>query len=391
MTIDLLAPAFRADPYPHYAAWRDAAALLPTHGGWVVTRYDDVRAVLTDPGVSHWADAAAGGSSPFQRLLARWVRLMDPRAGSYLRAEAERLVGGPAAAARRPAIERAVDELLDRLPAGRADLVADVAEPLSLGVTADLIGVPPDERPAFFHWARGLSGRLVGLIGGAPADAGFADWLLRLVERKRREPGDDLLTALTEAARRGDDVGPEDYLAFVTIFLFAGSENSTNAIGTALLALVRRPGCWDGVGDLGPAVEELLRFDSAVQFVNLVARSPLTVGGTAVAPGETLLAAVGSANRDPRRFADPDRLDLSRSPNPHLTFGAGSFYCVGAALARVELAAVVSRLVGRFEPPRLTGAELRWRTAPAVLRGPGALPVELRPRSGGAAAWNAST
>jgi pimeloyl-[acyl-carrier protein] synthase len=390
MQVDPFSAEFRRDPYPVYRLLREAD---PVHrganGAWIITRYADARAALNDSRLVHWTGGDAGATQ-FHRIVSRWVRLMDPRNTTHLRALVVKTMSPAVLEKLRPDVERTLDECLEGLKqVGKMDVVADLAEPLALSINSRMLGVPQDERSYFRQLARKLMSSIFevvdGRTGNGPDDPlqSFCAYVLQLVERKRSELGNDLISALLVAQSKGDDITADDYLAFFTIFLFAGHENMMNSISSGILALIRHPEQWRLLRDrpelLRNAVEELLRYDSPVQFVALVAREQLELGEQTINPGESLLVSIGSANRDPAQFHEPEELDISRDPNPHLTFGAGALYCIGAALARLEGGMAIDAMVRRFEPLQVLGDSLQWRSSPPILRGLASLSVALTP------------
>ena len=351
----------------------------------MITRYADVRAALTDSRLVHWT-VGENAPSQFQRILSRWVRLMDPRNTTHLRPLVARAMSPGVLETLRPEVEQVLAECLAGMERnGTMDVVKDLAEPLALSINSQILGVPRDERVSFQQLARsqmdGIFKVVDGRTGNGPGDPlqGFCAYVLQLVQRKRHHLGNDLISALLTAEAKGDDITAEDYLAFFTIFLFAGHENMMNSIGNGILALIRHPEQWRLLRDRPElqrnAIEELLRYDSPVQFVALVAREGLELAGQTINPGDSLLVSIGSANRDPAQFHEPEQLDITRDPNPHLTFGAGALYCIGAALARLEGGMAIEAMVRKFEPLQIVGDSLQWRSSPPILRGLSALPV----------------
>ncbi|MEO3924825.1 cytochrome P450 [Micromonosporaceae bacterium B7E4] len=412
---------FIADPYPGFAALRTAAPVhrltLPDGANvWLVTRYADVRAGLADSRLSLDKANSTDGWKGFSLPPALDANLlnMDPPDHTRIRRLVRHAFGPQRIARLRPKIEAAAERLLDRIaPAGRADLVAEYAGPLPVTVISDLLGVPEADRAAL----RGWTDVLLAPPTDDPRSAGRAvlaiqDFLVRLIADKRRNPGDDLLTAMIAArdtgaddAARGvdgaasgapDGPGPtagggrhsgadrlsEDELTSLAfLVLFAGYENSVHVIGTGLLALLRNPEQLALVragAELSPAaVEELLRYEPpGTVALRRFAVTDLTIGGVTIPAGATVLLCVAAANRDPERFADPDALDLERPDNAHLTLGHGIHYCVGAPLARLEAQIAIGAVLHRFPKLALAvdPAELAWRPSFRT-RGLSSLPV----------------
>jgi cytochrome P450 len=286
-----------------------------------------------------------------------------------------------------PRIQEIVDGLLDTAAAaGEVDAIADFAYPLPITVIAELLGVEP-ERREFFRQASVKIAVALGPIRGMDlaikafeGRSELMQYFDELIQRRRADPQPGLVTALVQAEDRGDLLDHGELLAMMLLLLVGGHETTVNLIGNGLLALLRHPEQLESLrttqGIEAQAVEELLRYDSSVQYSGRVAREDVTLGETSIRAGDRVRAMIAAANRDPDIFADADALDLTRNPNPHLAFGAGVHFCLGANLARLEAQFALPTLVRRFPRLRLAGQELRWRPAP-VLRGLEALPVAL--------------
>jgi len=312
---------------------------------------------------------------------------MDPRNGARLAALVRDLMAPPACEHMRASMTREVERFLDAAEArGFIDAVEDLAEPLALSSIGKLLGVPEDDRTRFERIARALLGRFFAVFDPrarmTPEVSAFASYVGELFAWKQAEPGEDIISAILEAARSGDAIVEADYLPFTAIFLYAGHENMANFLALSILSLMRFPREWERLRDepflIRNAVEELLRFESPVQIVSLAATKDFSAAGGRIAAGETVLAAIGAANRDPERFANPSCLDVRRSPIPHLSFGAGALHCVGAWLARLEAQITLKALTGRFECPPLEQSEWQWRSSPAYVRGLARLQIAAR-------------
>ncbi len=387
---ELTTPAGRADPYPRYARLREAAPLVRAEdGALVATRYAECSAVTRDPRFIHMpADALAflgypdWAERPALRLLFTSLLTLNPPDHTRLR----RLVSGAFTARRvqalRPAIERIVDDLLDQV-AGEVDFVAAFALPLPVNVIGELLGVPAPDRAQFQHlvqdWTPILDLLTPKVLAVAdPAAAAMRDYLAGLVEERRREPGDDLLSALIAAEESGDQLSGDELLTMAALLFGAGFETTTNLLGNGLATLLAHPAALAMLREnpaLAPAaVEELLRFDSPVQLVARIAGDPIDLGEVSVAEGERVVAYLGAGNRDPRRFADPDELRLDRADNAPLSFGGGIHYCLGAPLARLEAQVALPALLRRF--PRLALAGTPERRDSLTIKGFTRLPVD---------------
>jgi cytochrome P450 len=285
----------------------------------------------------------------------------------------------------RPRIIAIVRELLDRIQqrGGEFDLIEDVAYPLPVVVIAELLGVPPEERRTFHAWSAALAASLDPLVSNEMMDRasaardGLHDYLRSIIAERRREPRSDLISALVAVEERGDALSEPELVVMCTLLLIAGHETTVNLIGNGMLALLQHPDELQRLREdpqlIGTAVEELLRFDSPVQMTGRLVKEPLTIGGQAIQQGDFVLPLLGAANRDPLQFADPERLDLARNPNPHVGFGRGIHFCLGAPLARLEGAIAIGALVQRF--PKLTLAGAPTRRDQITLRGLSSLRV----------------
>ena len=378
------------EPAPVFARLRPdcpvAKVALPTGDmAWLATRYADNRAVLADPRFSRAAAARPG--APRARAIpleTRSMMTMDPPDHTRLRRLVARAFTSRRVAAMRPAIQSTVDILMDRMVAAGppADLISGLAQPLPLAVICELLGVPEHERDRFGDWSSAYlstTGRPAEQIEAAGAS--LRAYLASLVAGKRRDPGADLLSGLV-SARDSDQLDDAEMITLGVTLLVAGYETVVSHLAGFMVALLRHP---DQLAQLRhrpelitAAVEELLRYTpvAATGGTIRVALSDVELGGQLVRAGEAVLPALTSANRDPAAFDQPDRLDLTRSPNPHLAFGHGIHRCLGAELARVQLRSALAALAARL--PGLCLAvpvdELDW-DAGRMLRCPRTLPV----------------
>jgi cytochrome P450 len=271
---------------------------------------------------------------------------------------------------------------------GAADLVASVAEPLPVEVIAELLGVPDGDRAHLRPWSNAIVKMYeYGLpeprrLEAEAAARAFVEYLRELVAQRRSRPrDDDLVTDLVQAADGADRLGQDEIVGTCVLLLMAGHEATVNVVGNGMLAMLRDPSSWrqvvDEPGLVVPAGEEMIRFDASLQIFERTATRPVEVHGTPVGEGQKIAALLGAANRDPAVFADPDRFDVRRTPNPHLGFGAGIHFCLGAPLARVEVQAVLAALRRRL--PGLVLAAEPERRPEFVIRGLRALDVACEP------------
>jgi cytochrome P450 len=395
-------PENRSDPYPAYARLRASGPLCRGGlGQWAVTRYADVSALLADtrlgnafPPEYHQFSAGAGPAADF---LSRIVLHQDSPRHTWLR---RRLARGftPALVRRLSArITSLVDDLLDG-PArrGQLEVVSELAFPLPIMVVCELTGIPADRReqvrPRAFDLGRAFAAS-VGEDSRAAADQAVTwmrGYLGELLDQRRRQPGDDLLSQLALAVEAGgpdgaDPLTREEIVDNAVFLFFAGFETTTSMIATGCAALLDHPGerarLWARPSLARSAVEEFLRYDAPIQSRLRLVREPLTVCGRTIRPGRALLLLVGSANRDERQFARPGTLDITRDPNPHLAFGGGAHYCLGAYLARIEGEIVFSQLVRRFAEIQPAGPARREPRS--AFRTYASIPVTVTPRPPG--------
>jgi cytochrome P450 len=402
---------FAANPYPAYAWLREHAPVrwttLPSGvDAWLVTRYDDARQALADTRLSknpaqHSLQAHRSGrvGIPGERSADLMTHLLniDPPDHTRLR----RLVSKAFTPRRIAAFEPRVREITDRLidgfaERGEADLIHEFAFPLPIYAICDLLGVPREDQDDFRDWAGMMLRHQKQEQGSSPrggvgrAVRRMRDYLAELIHRKRAALGEDLISGLIRASDHGEHLTENEAAAMAFILLFAGFETTVNLIGNGMFALLTHPEQRASLqasldrGEtalLGSAVEELLRFDGPVEIATWrFATEPLTLGGQDIAPGDPVLVVLAAADRDPSRFPDPDRLDLARRENPHVAFGLGIHYCIGAPLARLEAQYALSALLRRLPDITLAAdpAELRWRGG-LIMRGLRQLPVEFTP------------
>ncbi|SSC25136.1 Cytochrome P450, B-class, partial [Klenkia terrae] len=401
--LDLFSPAAVADPYAVFDHLRDTDPVhwSPRYRSWIVTRHADVSAALRDARfssdrISPFVDAKLSGpdADPALRqtfaVLADWMVFKDPPDHTRLRRLLRTAFTPRSVAALEPRVRALSDELLDAVAgAGRADLVGSYAYPLTAAVIAEMLGVPAADRDLFKGWSDSISALVFAGLGtperyerAADGMLELRDYLGDLAERATRDPGDDLVSALVQARDDDDSLSHDEVISTGVLLLFAGHETTTNLIGNGLLALLQHPDqralLESGEVGIGPAIEEFLRYDGPAKTVVRQMAVDVELGGQVLRAGQRVFLCPPSANRDPAVFARPGELDLTRRENPHVGFGFGLHYCLGAPLARLEagvaIPAVLDRLPGLELDP---AAELSW--APVLLsRGLTGLPVRWR-------------
>jgi cytochrome P450 len=314
----------------------------------------------------------------------------DPPDHTRLRKLVNKAFAVRAVAHLRPRIERIAEELLDGIEAaaahGAVDLIESYALPLPMRVIGELLGVPAEYREQFRVGVE----RILTTVDPAGARATMemlADLLTRLIAGKRAAPGEDLLSALVQVSEDGDRLSEQELLATTYLLILAGYETTVNLIGNSFLALLRNPvqlrALRAAPDQLPEAVEEFLRFDSPLNLATLrFSTTEVRIGDVTVPAGEFVMISLLAANHDSARFDHPDQLDIGRASNPHLAFGHGIHYCVGAPLARLEGEIALGRLLARFGSVRLVDPDaLRYRNS-TLMRGLQALPVRLAPAVG---------
>lgn len=386
---DLASPAFKADSYPFYARLRDEAPVWRTtlrdgRTAWLVTRYEDVVEVLKDGifakdrlnAMDREQQAKTPWMPGFLRPLERNMLDLDEPDHARLRSLVSKGFTPRLIERLRPRVEVLCEEHLDAMGSkrerrGEVELVADYALPLPATVIAELLGVPAEDHHRFHRWSNKLVSVSSGtdMLWAVPAALSFMRYLRKMIEQRRVDPQDDLITALIQVEEAGEKLGEDELLAMAFLLLVAGHETTVNLISSGTLALLEHPEQMERLkGDPSlakPAVEELLRYTSPVEMATeRYAREDVEIAGTTIPRGELVLAVLGSANRDERHFADPDALDLARDPNRHLAFGRGGVHhCLGAPLARMEGQIAIDAFLRRFPKAYLAvrPESLRWR------------------------------
>ncbi|WP_156689178.1 cytochrome P450 [Mycobacterium sp. Marseille-P9652] len=378
MLLRLMDPANRADPYRLGAEFRDHGPVQLSDANLVVfSSYRDCDDVLRHPSSS--SDNMNSTVARRQIEAGVWRRrpfppgflFLDPPDHTRLRRLVSKAFVPRVVNALQPGIESLVAGLLDRIAdRGEFDVVEDFAYPLPVAVICRLLGVPLDDEPQFSRASAVLAQALdpFSTVVGVPQDVVNArieavTWLRNyfhgLIERRRSEPGDDLLSGLIAVEESGDQLTEDEIVSTCNLLLIAGHETTVNLIGNAVLAMLRNPRHWTALGaDPGRApliVEETLRYDPPVQLVSRVALADVTIGGVDVPAGDIMMLLLAVAQRDPAEFDRPDTFDPERNALRHLGFGRGIHYCLGAPLARLEAGVALSAVAGRFPHARLAG------------------------------------
>ena len=376
--LEKLTSEFYANPYPTYRALRENEPVkrLP-NGCYFLTRYDDL--------VTAYKNTKAFSSDKKKEFLPKYgdsllyehhttsLVFNDPPAHTRVRRLIMGALSPRAIAGLEPDLIALVDGLLDRMAAkGRFELIGDFASAIPVEVIGNLLDVPHEEREPLRDWSLAILGALEPVIGaevfarGNEAVKGFLAYLETLVERRRAKPGNperDVLTRLIQGEDNGERLTAKELLHNCIFLLNAGHETTTNLIGNGLVALLDYPTEKQRLiaepALIKTAVEEMLRFESSNQLGNRVTVEGIELGSIAMPPGTPITLCIGAANRDPAQFADPENLDIGRTPNRHLAFGTGAHQCAGMALARLEGAVAISRYLARFPDYTLDGEPVR--------------------------------
>lgn len=391
-----LSSSDQTDPYPHYARMRRDYPVSTLYGLVSAFRYHDVAKVLRHPQMStddrntttHRSLHEQGRLGPayLSQIDDRSFLHRDPPEHTRLRKLAAKGFTPRRVAALRPFIQRQVDDVLDAAaPRRQLELVADLAYPLPIAVICELLGIPEDDRAFVATWPRtqlcctfeGSSAYAALQVEKAGSDTSreveadriqqqLTDYFAYLIERRREDPGNDLISALIAAEEQGQQLTTDEINATLRLLFVAGYENAVNLIGHGMLALLRHP---DQLAALrvnpalaGRAVDEALRYDAPFQFTRRIALTDVDIGGYHVPRGQTVIAWIAAANRDADRFPDPDRFDIHRRDPGHLAFGTGIHACLGGPLARMQAEIAFTTLARRLVEPRLDGDPPRYCT-----------------------------
>ena len=349
----------------------------------MLTQYRDVCSALQDPRFAHWW-IADGTSTGYQRSMDRWFERMEPGKNSAVRANLVQRLSVRGFERYRETVARTIEAALAGVRDGAPfDLVSQYAAPVVAGCVAGVIGVQQQQRPRFDAVIGPMCADLFSSAGSHAAL--LAQWASIIDEIVTQDgDGDHFVGDLVRSQRDGDDFDRSDLAAFTAMFADAAYENITNFIANSIAVLAEHPRVWDTLaGDpaaVTATVEELLRYESPMNYVPLVAREEIASGGCVVPRGGTVLACLPLANRDREQFPDADRLDHERRPNRHLSFGMGPLACVGAAFARIQAAIAIRELALRFEAPAVMRNDVVPKRSP-LFNGSKRLPVSLTRRT----------
>ncbi|HYD62158.1 MAG TPA: cytochrome P450 [Noviherbaspirillum sp.] len=381
----LLTANFFENPYPCYEALRENG---PVHwseefcgGAWLLTDYEDVSYALSSPNFSclragGWANSGDQGTGNqlrrFKKIFCRSLLFLDGRQHARLRKATNAAFKPALVRLLRPMITDAVEALINKMETDeQTDFVESFARQLPTTIITRMLGVPESDRARFYQWSEQLA-RFIGaptpsLEFALEAQDGLlslADYFQELIAEKRERPAEDLVSALIAAEAQGQVLTTKELLAQCCTLLFAGYETTRNLLGVGLYTFLRNPRQWKLLQEVPslmyPAIKELLRYDSPVQYTGRRVRHEVNLHGKTLRRGDLVIPLIGAANRDPKKFRDPERFDIQRNDGCHLSFGHGSHVCIGAALTYLETEIAFSALIRHFPNIRLVEDKPRW-------------------------------
>ena len=381
------------NPYETYTKLRERDPMHRSSltGAWVLSRHEDCDAVLRDH--KRFSNDARNANDPANDVAGNLedthsMLMLDPPDHTRLRSLVSMAFTPKALEAWRPRIEAIVDRLLaEATSEGEVDMLEALAVPLPTMVIAEMLGIPTDDLPQFKLWSDHVSRTLEPTITpdelklAQQSNKELAAYFEGIIEERRTDPRDDLVSQLIAAEEAGDQLAHDELQVTLRLILIAGNETTTNLIGNGLLALLRHPDQLERLRQepelMETAIDELLRYDSPVQTDGRTALEDIEWNGELIKQGQQVFLLLGAANRDPAEFPDPDRLDISRGSKRHMSFGRGIHHCLGAPLARIEAQVALEKLLERYESLELAG-EPRFKDH-IVLRGLRELPVDVTP------------
>ncbi|HCF26122.1 MAG TPA: cytochrome P450 [Cyanobacteria bacterium UBA11049] len=389
-------PEFQKNPYPIYHYLR---SVEPIHQYfprmWVLTRYADAKAVLRDPrfcvekrqnNIQHKSHSLEQRN--FDRLVQaidNWLIFLDPPKHTRLRGLVSKAFSAATVKSLRSQIQHIADELIGNVRyQGFMDVISDYACPLPCNVIAAILGIPVKDWSKLYHWSDKLSRLLDPLRSVEDYEQmntvalEFADYLKILIAQRQRSPQHDLLSTLIAVKDQENKLSEEEIISVCMLLFFAGEETTVNLISNGVLALLRHPQQMQQLkvepALIQGAVEEMLRYDSPIQILTRVATEDVDIEGITIRVGEKVLIILGAANRDPAKFPNPDRFDITRINNHHLAFADGIHHCLGATLTRIEAEIAINTLMQQLPSLKLSQDKLEWRNK-VSLRSLKALPL----------------
>ncbi|MDI1483794.1 cytochrome P450 [Polyangium sp. y55x31] len=389
--LDLFTDDVRRNPFSLYAEMRAKAPVLhvPLLDLWMLFDYDSVKRALHEHDT--WSSVVTTQTGP----TPDWLVFSDPPRHTKLRNIIQRAFTPRSIANLEPRIRELSRELLDGvIERGEMDLVKDYAEPLPTMVIAEMIGIPVADRPRFVRWSEIILNLSYTISGGEAAARAVAEhaalkeemraYVGDLCAARKKAPKDDLLTRLVEAEVDGDRLTGEEILGFFQLLLVAGTETTTNLLGNTILSFFEHPAELarlegDPTRFLPTTIEEVLRYRSPVSMVFRATKRDVVMHGKTIPAGKFVLVLLGAANRDPKQFYEPDTFDVGRDPNPHIAFGHGIHFCLGASLSRLEAKVAIPDLLSRLRG-LAPASDAPWQPRKALhVHGPASLRVRFAP------------
>jgi pimeloyl-[acyl-carrier protein] synthase len=390
--IDLKNPLFLENPYPFYAQMRENTPVFwlpttsPLGGMWLLTRYSDVAAALSDDRLTKDVNYVipADTAEPRNRDLLN----LDPPDHTRLRGLVNQVFTPKKVKDLEPGILSIIESLLERPKENRQmDFIAEFALPLPIFVIAEMLGVPAGDRGEFHTWTNAIITSIDAVNQseesqkqGQEAGLKLLEYISGLIKERRQHPREDLISDLVQVRDGGDRMSESELIGMCQLLLIAGHETTVNLLGNGLYSLLSHPSQFELLKDqpelMGSAIEEMLRFETPVQRgTSRFTKEPMAYAGETIPAGSQVSGVIGSANRDPQQFPDPDRFDITRSPNRHLAFGRGIHFCLGAPLARTEARLAFKRLLEEFPLMELMEERPNWN-GNSWMRGLRTLPIK---------------
>jgi hypothetical protein len=397
-TLDFSDPVIQADPYPHYAHLRNEAPVCWNGRTWVISRYDDIVTLLNDPRMSSARTEQTFAVlppdvqqelTPLRTILGSRMLLSDPPKHTRLKAIVNKAFTPRMIENRRGRIEQICHSFIDQvIEKGELDVMADVATKLPGWAITDILGVPYADQPRFTRWARdqvliydraGTTQDRVGIMRqGQKSMLEMKDYLEVIIEQRRHDPQDDLITELVQAEEQGDRLSLDELIGMCVALLVGGNNSTAHLIGNAILTFVRQP---DALAQLlaqpdliAPATEEVMRYDSPVQGTSRIVKEAMDFEGETFEAGQSVVVLFGSGNHDESQFPNPTVFEMTRQPNRHLTFAHGPHFCLGVSIARTVSQVGILALLQRCRNLQLVNKKIEWLPGFAF-RGPHTLPV----------------
>lgn len=384
--IDFSDPLIQANPYPVYERLRAETPVVwnETTNSWLVSRYDDIVAILNDPRISSarvdatfrvLPEDVQRELEPLRHVLSQRMLLTDPPTHTRLKNLVMPAFAARTSERRRERIQQICDSFIDQMAEAETfDIMQDFATPLPGWVTGDILGVPVERQQQFSDWSHDqvriydrpgtVHDRVAIMRQGQASMLAMKAYLEEIIEQRRREPADDVITMLVQAEEAGERLTNDEMVVMVVAILVGGNNSTAHLIGNVMLTLLRHPAALARLRNdpslIRPAIEEVMRYESPVQATSRVAKEPIELAGQTIEPGSNVHVLLASGNRDEAQFPNPDQFTIDRSPNRHLTFAHGPHYCLGTSLARTIAQTTVLSLLTRFPDLRLASDTPEW-------------------------------